>query len=177
MRNTTINKRHIYLLGFMGSGKSTTGKRLAEQLSRPFLDTDQLIENLEDKSIPEIFKHHGEAHFREIESDIIERTVQSIPTVIALGGGAFTISRNRDIILNNGISIYLKWEAETLHHRLKSSSNRPLLHSHDAEDLIKYIENLLSRRSKFYELADIIIDGEKCESEDALVQTIIERLA
>lgn len=176
MMNQKIKKKHIYLIGFMGSGKSTTGELLAKQLSRPFLDTDELIENLEDQSIPEIFNKLGEAYFRQIESEIIERSSLSTPSVVALGGGAFTIERNREIVHQHGISIYLKWPPTTLYQRLKNSSNRPLLYSHKPEDLFKYIENLLKRRKIYYKMADIIIDGDSCESEEMLVRTIIERI-
>ena len=171
-----ISNKHIYLIGFMGSGKSTVGDQLAEALSRPFLDTDAFIEQLEERSIPAIFESQGEAYFRKLEKVIIEKTAEESPLVIALGGGAFTIPRNREIVARAGVSIYLKWTTDTLFDRLKESRNRPLLYPYDADELYAYIEDLLNSRKAFYEMADIIVEGEPYTSESALVQAIIDKL-
>ena len=171
-----IRNKHIYLIGFMGSGKSTIGNQLADALSRPFLDTDVLIEQLTERAIPDTFKSHGEAYFRKLETEIVEKAAEDSPAVIALGGGAFTIQRNRDIVSQASISIYLKWTTDTLFIRLKESRNRPLLYPYNADELYAYIEDLLNSRKAFYEMADIIIEGESYESESALVQAIIEKL-
>ena len=118
----------VYLIGFMGSGKTTTGLKLASLLGWEFKDLDKNIEENTGMTIPEIFSHHGEAYFREVESRIL-RSVEPVKnTVISTGGGTPCYSDNMDFMLNTGLTIYLKLNAGQLKSRLSDSNGeRPLI--------------------------------------------------
>lgn len=168
--------KHIFLMGFMGCGKTTVGKILATKLNKPFIDTDQEIENKAQKSIPEIFNSRGEPEFRAMEQQIITSLHRFSPAIIALGGGAILSHRNRNIIKNLGHSIYLNWPIETLYQRIKHCKNRPLLKQVSPEKLFDFISAMFTTRKQYYEQADIIINGNEFDSIDALTMAIIKRL-
>ena len=153
----------IYLVGFMCSGKTTIGKLLAERLGWHFSDIDHEIEGREKTSIAEIFDRRGELEFRRIETETIRGHVRLIergrPTVVALGGGAFTETANFDLLENNGISIWLDCPLETIERRVGEDSTRPL-----ARDR-KRFEELYHARQAAYARADYRVP---IESDDPL---------
>jgi shikimate kinase len=138
----------IYLVGFMGSGKSTIGVRLAEELGWTFTDLDEEIESVQGRPISAIFDQDGEDAFRRIERDALLVHAHQIqagtPTVLALGGGAFSRPENRELIANNGISIWLDCPLETLWERVSCATHRPL-----ARDRARFEELYLARRPDY----------------------------
>jgi len=161
----------IYLIGFMGCGKSTVGKRLAARCGFSFADTDQLFEIKHNMSIENYFKQYGEESFREEETAVLEETFLLENTVIATGGGMPCYCDNIDIMLSHGICIYLEMSAKALFNRLKNSKlERPLLQS---DNLLETIQNLLSQREPYYQKANIIISGLNVEV-DKLYEKVVK---
>ena len=146
----------IYLVGFMGSGKSTIGRRLAQELGWTFTDLDQDIESAQDRAISAIFEQDGEEAFRRMESDALAGRVRQIragtPMVLALGGGAFAGQANRDLLRDNGVSIWLDCPFDALWERVSRAAHRPL-----ARDRQRFEELYQARRSS-YSLADCRIE-------------------
>jgi len=150
----------IYLIGFMGSGKSTTGRELASALGCSFIDLDKKIEEKAGKSISDIFSHDGEDVFRKTESDVLKNLQLTEPTVVSTGGGAPCHSDNMEFMAATGITVYLRMTPRQLAARLvNSKSERPLLKDVPNDDLISFIGKKLSLREKYYKRADIIISG------------------
>ena len=148
----------IYILGFMGSGKSTAGKKLASLLDWSFIDLDERIEEFTGKTIPEIFSEYGEDYFRNVESKILKSIIQS-NTVISTGGGSPCFSDNMDHMLKNGLTVYLKLTPGQLKSRLSSSSGeRPLIKNVRNEELLDFIKEKLASREKWYNRAEMIIE-------------------
>ena len=150
----------VYLIGFMGSGKSTAGKKLASSLGWAFVDLDKKIEETTGKKISEIFAEKGEAWFREFETEMLN-TLQSFNnTVISAGGGTPCHGANMDYMLETGVTVYLKLTPGQLKSRLTGSQQeRPLLKGlYDAE-LLEFIREKLSLREKWYSRAEYIVDG------------------
>ncbi len=147
----------IYLIGFMGSGKSTVGEVLAERLEVPFFDIDELVETAEEASIREIFASHGEPYFRRRERDFLLMTRHLERGVIATGGGTFTFEENIEFIQENGISIYLSVPYETCLSRVSvSAAERPMFHDELA------LRDLYRSRKNNYRRADLVLEvGEK----------------
>ena len=166
----------IYLIGFMGAGKTTIGKQLAEKLDRPFVDLDDVIENKANLTIPLIFKKYGEQFFRQLETDILQRIAHYPGNVIATGGGIILIAENRKIMKDTGITVYLKWPTVTLFQRIQNSTHRPLLKGLDQSQLFQHIERMLKERQPFYEQADIIIDGNEGTTADEIVELILQKI-
>lgn len=164
------NKNKIYLLGFMGSGKSTLGKKLAKKMSQPFYDLDVVIEQKENKTIAEIFEGKGEEHFRELEKKTLqELTDNNSSFVLALGGGTPCYFNNMKFINANGTSIYLKYNAGILHSRLiNAKTERPLIVNKTKKELIVFIEDLLKEREKYYSKSKIVVEGNNIKDEDIL---------
>jgi shikimate kinase len=150
----------IYIIGFMGSGKSTAGKKLAASLGWAFIDLDRKIEEQAGKTIPEIFAHDGEDYFRKIETLVLHSTESLTETVISTGGGTPCHGENMNFMLANGITVYLKLTPEQLTNRLlESTGERPLIKNIPDDQLYGFIENKLARREKWYGRANIIIEG------------------
>lgn len=122
-----VGRRVIALVGMMGSGKTSIGKRLATRLGLPFVDSDSEIETAAGMTITEIFDRHGEAYFREGERRVIARLLGEGPCVLATGGGAFMDARTREAITEAGISVWLRADTATLMQRIARRNNRPLL--------------------------------------------------
>jgi len=143
----------LYVVGFMASGKSTVGRHLAGQLGWSFFDIDDEIERAEKTTIASIFDTGGEAEFRRIEALIVAQHVRWIergrPAVLALGGGAFTEAANRDLLLRNGIAIWLDCPLAVVQHRVSQAAHRPL-----ARDPEKFAALYQARRDS-YALADL----------------------
>jgi shikimate kinase len=143
----------IYLLGFMGSGKSTVGRMLAAKIGWPFFDLDEEIEAREGTTIADIFATRGEAKFRRIEAAALERHVHAVesgrPAVMALGGGAFLAPANRDLLLRNGVTIWLDCPFSVVEQRVRQATHRPL--ARDPEQFAA----LYQARREVYRLAEI----------------------
>ena len=152
---TALGQRAIVLVGMMGSGKSSVGRRLAARLGLPFVDADTEIEMAAHMTIPEIFAQRGEAEFREGERRVISRVLTTrAPLVLATGGGAFMNAETRERVKELGISVWLKAEPDVLMRRVRKRSNRPLLQTADPEATLR---RMLAEREPVYALADITI--------------------
>lgn len=146
--------RSVVLVGMMGSGKSSVGRRLAQRLALPFADADVEIESAAGMTIPEIFAKHGEAEFRLGERRVIARLLAEGSKVLATGGGAFMAEDTRARIAASGISVWLKAEPDVLMRRVRKRSNRPLLKTPDPEGTLR---RLLDERNPTYALADVTV--------------------
>jgi shikimate kinase len=149
-----LGRRSVVLIGMMGAGKSTIGRRLAGRLRLPFLDADIEIEAAAGMSIPDIFETHGEPHFRDGEARVIARLLDSGPAVIATGGGAFMREETRNRIRDKAISIWLKADADIIMRRVRRRADRPLLQT---EDPAATVSRLLEQREPVYQNADLTI--------------------
>jgi shikimate kinase len=149
-----LGDRAIVLVGLMGAGKSTVGRRLADKLGLPFVDADHEIEAAAGKTIPEIFADHGEAYFREGERKVIARLLDSGAAVLATGGGAYVNTETRNLIKLKGVSIWLKADLPLLMRRVSRRSNRPLLKSDDPQAVMR---RLIEERYPIYQHADITV--------------------
>jgi shikimate kinase len=149
-----LGPRSLVLVGMMGAGKSSVGKRLAVRLGLPFVDADHAIEEAANQTIPEIFATHGEAYFRDGERRVITRLLKDGQRVLATGGGAFINAETRTQIVEHGLTVWLKAEPEVLFERVKRRSNRPLLQTNDPEGTLR---RLVEERYPVYALADITI--------------------
>ena len=147
--------KNIYLIGLMGSGKTTLGKVLSKKLGKHFYDSDQVIEEKLGVNVPMIFEYEGEAGFREREKDILKELVSKQNIVLATGGGIILSESNRDLLAKNGIVIYLKSNQKDLVLRMKNDKTRPLLKNGNVELIIK---KLCQEREPLYEeIADFKI--------------------
>jgi shikimate kinase len=166
-------KRPIVLIGLMGVGKSTVGKRLAARLHLPFVDADHEIEVAAGLSIPEIFERFGEAHFRDGERRVIARLIDGNPKVIATGGGAFMQDDTRALILEKGIAVWLDADIHVLAERVgRREGSRPLLKGRDVKQALA---ELAAVRNPVYALAPIHVRSEPLPH-DATVDAILGAL-
>ena len=149
---------NIILIGFMGAGKTTIGRRLSKMLDLSFIDTDNEIEDEQGCSVDEIFKYGGEECFRDIESRMLQNLKKVKDSVIATGGGIVLREKNRKILLSLGKIVYLKVSQNVLLQRLENDRNRPLLRNKNPEIVLK---NMFEERSLLYEQAECIINVEK----------------
>lgn len=149
-----LGDRSVVLVGMMGVGKSTIGRRLATRLHLPFVDADHEIEAAAGMSIPDIFAAHGEPYFRDGEARVIARLLDSGPAVLATGGGAFLREETRERIAKRGVSIWLRADADVVLRRVKRRADRPLLQTADPAATI---ERLIAERTPFYQQAEIEI--------------------
>lgn len=150
-----LGRRSIVLVGMMGAGKSTIGRRLGARLRLPFLDADIEIEAAHaGMTIPEIFATHGEPYFRDGEARVIARLLDSGPAVIATGGGAFMREETRNRVRDKAVSIWLKADADVIMKRVKRRADRPLLQT---EDPAATVRRLLDAREPVYQAADLTI--------------------
>src|SRR6056297_153435 len=150
----------VYLIGFMGSGKSTAGKKLANRLGYQFSDLDEYIEEKEKKSISEIFETEKEEGFRLLEKEYLRKLKPEKETVISTGGGAPCFYENIDFMNQTGLTIYLKMNVNQLLFRLtQKEQNRPLLKGKSKEQMKLSKEQLLKNRESYYEKAKWIVNG------------------
>jgi shikimate kinase len=161
-----LGRRSIVLVGMMGAGKSSIGRRLAGRLGIPFIDADGEIESAAGMSIPEIFAKHGEPYFRAGEARVIARLMENGPQVLATGGGAVMNQATRDLIRIKGISVWLKADLAVLLKRTKRRNDRPLAEK---------IKDLLPLREPVYAQSDIIVQS-RDEPHDTIVDEIIAAL-
>ena len=149
----------IFLIGFMGSGKTTLGKKLAKKLNKRFIDLDEEIVKSIGMSIPEYFEQYGEIEFRKLESKLLKEQTDG-NTVVSTGGGSPCYFDNMDWIRNNGIALYLELTPKALHSRLQQSNigSRPALGGLQGDALLEFIETKLQERAPYYLQAHIHID-------------------
>ncbi len=163
---------NIYLIGFMGSGKSFSGQQLATALHLPFVDLDERIEQTEKRSIAQVFESEGESYFRSIEAQLLRATLGDDPAVISCGGGTPCFHQNIDWINANGLSIYLKASVPLLAKRLKKGQeHRPLIRGFNELELEAYIAERLEQRELYYSQAKIILIQDDNQS---LVPQLVE---
>jgi shikimate kinase len=167
-----LGDRSIVLVGMMGSGKSSIGRRLAATLRLPFLDADTEIEKAANLTVPEIFSHYGEAHFREGERRVMARLLSGGPAVLATGGGAFMSEETRRLCRERGVTLWLRARPSVLLDRVRKKGNRPLLDHPDPEAVIR---RLLQEREPVYALADLSV-ASRDGPHHALVTEIIGML-
>ena len=163
-------QKNMFLIGFMGCGKSTMARLLAKELHMELVEMDETIEKEENRSINEIFATDGEGYFRDLETQLITRISNKGGMVVSCGGGAILRQKNVDIMKKNGCVVYLAATPETIYSRVKNSTNRPLLNGNMN---VEYISELMAKRVDKYEAtADykIVVDGkEKLEVLEELI--------
>ncbi len=164
--------RTIVLVGLMGVGKSTVGRRLAHRLNLPFADADTEIEAAADMTIAEIFDRYGEAHFRDGERRVIHRLIDGDPKVIATGGGAFMNDETRAMILEHGYAIWLDADPSVLAERVRRRDTRPLLRGRDP---LVVLRELAAVRNPVYALAPVRIES-KIAPHEVTVEAILKVL-
>lgn len=165
-----LGGRSLVLVGLMGCGKTSIGRRLAQALDLPFVDADEEIERAADQSIAEIFASHGEAAFRDGERRVIARLLSSGSTVLATGGGAFVHPQTRMHIKQRAVSIWLKAELPVLMRRVLRRDNRPLLKTPDPE---ARMHDLMQLRYPIYAEADLVVESRDV-AHDVMVADIID---
>ena len=166
-------KTTIVLVGLMGAGKSTVGRRLAKTLGVEFRDSDDEIAVAAGCSIPDIFRTYGEAMFRDLEQRVIERLLrEERPLVVATGGGAWMNPLLREMIHEQAVSIWLRADLDVLLDRVSRRNTRPLLASGDKREILS---RLMNERYPLYEQADIVIDSNRDHHEN-VVHCVIEAL-
>ena len=169
-----LQHRSVVLVGMMGVGKSSIGRRLAARLAVPFIDADTEIEKAADMSIPDIFARHGEPYFRSGEARVIGRLLDNGPQVLATGGGAFMNEATRAAIKTKGVSIWLSAEYEVLVRRIaKRKNDRPMLATDNPAETLR---QLLKVREPVYALADITVQSRETPH-DSIVGEIVTALA
>lgn len=158
----------IVLVGLMGAGKSCVGRRLAEALRVPFVDSDEEVEKAAGCSVGDIFDVYGEPAFRDCERRVIQRLLESGPSIIATGGGAFMDDAVRDTIKRTGFSVWLRADPEVLYRRTKRSKTRPLLQN---EDPLGTLQKLAKLRYPVYQHADVTV-----ETDDETLETTVQKV-
>ena len=162
------SKENIVFLGMMGSGKTTIGKIVSQKLSLNFFDTDNEIENKLDMKISKIFSEKGESYFRKFEEELTLELLKKKSVVIALGGGTFLNNKVRREILDNHLSIWLKWDDEVLLNRIKNSHKRPIAFNSTKRDLSK----LIKKRSNIYSKASYYVNCNELSKNEIANQVI-----
>lgn len=157
--------KNIYLVGFMGTGKSTVGKALAKVLNKEFKDLDELIEERENRKIVEIFEQFGEQYFREVETAVVREISEKENLVIATGGGVVVNEENFSLLKKSGTLITLVASPEAIYERIKDSIERPLLNVENPLDTIK---RMLFERAYYYIKSDFIVDTTEREIDDII---------
>ncbi len=168
-----LNGRSIVLVGLMGAGKTTIGRRLAKKLKLPFADADTEIEKAAGKTVPEIFEEHGEQYFRDGERRVIERLLNEQTSVLATGGGAYMNQATRQTIADRGVSVWLKADFDLLMKRVRKRSNRPLLQTDDPEAVMR---KLIAERYPVYGNSSVTVESRDVPH-DQIVVACIESLA
>ncbi len=159
-----MEKRHIFLIGFMGSGKSTIANYLYKKYGMLQLDMDQYIEKEEGRSVSSIFAQEGEAYFRKLETEFLKSFDEKEAFVVSCGGGVPMNERNVQEMRKKGIIVLLHAQPETIYQRIKNSHHRPLLENNMTES---YIENLMEQRWAVYEqAADVIVTTDHRNAEE-----------
>lgn len=164
--------RTIALVGLMGAGKSTVGRRLADALGRPFYDSDEEIEKAAGLSVADIFTIHGEAEFRRGEHRVLARLLEGPPHVLATGGGAYLNDATRALMRKHAVTVWLNADLETLWKRVSKRSHRPLLRTEDPKGVLS---DLFEARKPIYEMADLTVpsvDGPHSRTVRAIIKAL-----
>ncbi|MDX2234653.1 MAG: shikimate kinase [Hyphomonadaceae bacterium] len=164
-----VVERPIVLVGLMGAGKTTIGRRLAAALNLPFVDADEEIERAAGLPVAEIFARHGEPEFRRGERRVIERLLQGPPHVLATGGGAFMDPETRALVRATSTSVWLRAELDVLLRRVEKRDTRPLLRQGDPRQVL---ERLMAERHPQYAEADVIVDSNNLPHGAAVTQVL-----
>jgi len=164
-----LGPRSLVLVGMMGAGKSSIGRKLAQRLAVPFVDADSEIERAADMNISDIFAKHGEPYFRSGEARVIARLLDGGPQVLATGGGAFMHPQSREAIRAKGISIWLKAEYDVLLKRIKRRGDRPMLKTDDPAETLR---RLMEERDPVYAEADVIVHSRDVPHEIIIAEII-----
>jgi shikimate kinase len=168
-----LGSRSLVLVGMMGAGKSSIGRRLAARLEIPFIDADAEIERAAGMTISDIFAKHGESSFRSGEARVIARLLDAGPQVLATGGGAFMNAETRVLIGQKGISIWLKADFDILMRRIRRRNDRPLLNTENPADTL---HRLIEERYPVYQLADVTVHSRDVPH-DTIVDEILSAVA
>ncbi len=164
--------RTVALVGLMGAGKSTVGRRLAERLGRSFHDSDNEIEKAAGLSVADIFSLHGEEEFRRGEHQVLKRLLDEKPHILATGGGAYLNAETRQLMRDKAVTVWLNADLETLWKRVSRRNHRPLLRRPDAKEVLS---NLFDERRPIYELADLTVhsvDGPHSKTVTAIIKAL-----
>ena len=164
--------KNIFLVGFMGAGKTTVGRILARRLGWRYCDADKVIETVAGKPVTEIFSVHGEEHFRRLESETLSNLSRKERQVVATGGGAVMREENMRAMKGGGVTVYLKAPVSVIWERIRDSKTRPLLNVYNP---LQVATELLGKRIPFYESADVTVDTESLTPEEA-AEEIIKKL-
>jgi shikimate kinase len=167
-------RRSVVLVGMMGSGKTAVGRALAARLQVPFLDSDAAIEEAAHSTIAEIFARDGEPFFRDRESEVISRLLSGPPAIVSTGGGAFMSERNRRVIAEKGVALWLDADLDTLWERVRHKDSRPLLRTADPRATLAEI---YGERVPVYRLADLQVKAEPRFSIDDTASRAVAVLA
>lgn len=168
-----LGARSIVLVGMMGAGKSSVGKRLARRLSMPFADADTEIEQAAGMTIPEIFAHHGEPAFRDGEKRVISRLLETGPLVLATGGGAYMNAETRETIARHAIAVWLKADLDVLLRRVRRRDDRPLLRTADPAATLAA---LIDQRYPVYAEAHVTVISHDVP-QDVMVEEVIDAMS
>jgi shikimate kinase len=171
---SALGGRSLVLVGMMGAGKSSVGRKLAMRLGLPFVDADTEIETAAGMTISEIFQERGEPEFRSGEARVIARLLDNAPQVLATGGGAYMNPETRRLISEKGLSVWLKADFDVLMRRIKRRSDRPLLQRPDPEATL---QGLMDERYPVYALAEVTIESRDVSHEVIVDETIEAVLA
>ncbi|WP_225029938.1 shikimate kinase [Xinfangfangia pollutisoli] len=166
-------QKTVVMVGMMGAGKTAVGTALARMLKVPFLDSDEEIVRAANASIAEIFERDGEPFFRNRESEVIGRLLRGAPCVLSTGGGAFLAERNRALIHEAGISVWLRADLDLLWHRVRHKTTRPLLRTANPRETLR---QLYEARIPFYAQADLAVDAAPDYSVEQMAARVIEAL-
>ncbi|ASV87514.1 shikimate kinase [Ochrobactrum quorumnocens] len=172
-----LGAKVVVLVGLMGAGKSTVGRKVATMLGLPFRDADNEIESAARMTVPELFEAYGEAEFRDLERRVILRLLEDGPMVLATGGGAYMNAETREAIAANGVSVWLNAELDVLMDRVSRRQNRPLLRNDDPRGVMR---RLMNERYPVYALADLHVmtrDDKKEVIAGELIDVLAEYLA
>ena len=167
-------RRPVVLVGLMGAGKTTVGRRLAARLGVPFADSDDAVEEAARMTIPEIFATLGEPAFRDGERRVIARLLDGPPRVIATGGGAFMAAPSREIIKARAVSVWLRAELDVLMDRVGRRGGRPLLAKGDPREILA---RLMAERHPVYAEADLTVDSGPDDRHEAVADRVLAALA
>jgi len=164
-----MNKKNIYLVGFMGTGKTSVGKILAKKLKKEFVEMDEEIEKREGKKIVDIFRLFGEPYFRKVEKEVLKEIASCFNLVVSCGGGVVVDEENLKILKETGVVICLKAKPSVIYERTKKTKERPLL---NVPEPLKKIKELLAKRAPFYAKADYSVDTSTLAPEEVSEKVI-----
>jgi shikimate kinase len=166
-------RKTIAVIGLMGAGKTAVGMLVAQKLGTRFLDSDQEIEKAANMSVAEIFDRDGEVFFRAKESQVLERLLKGAPCVLSTGGGAYMSARNRELISQHGVALWLRADVDLLWSRVRHKNTRPLLRT---ENPRQTLTDLHTGRTPIYSLAEIVVDSEHDISLEGMADKVVQML-